>query len=423
MVRPWIRRLGLWGGPTLLLILGWQTWDRREETLLAREAPRFEKRTVNDAGPLGAGAGRYYVAANILVDFRGPGFGLMAAAREALRQGKAPAQTVRDDLAQLAVRFEPTASLMAQAAPLPFGSMNSLESASDQRGHDADNAYAVVMLNRMVQGRMDSAVQDVVSRLRYLRVFDWNVGWSTGADKVFTTASAVNDLSLVLGRVEMTAGQMTALDDALASSFQSDELERVMEHHVEWLNAALAKTWSNPGQLTPLGWPLRPLLRRQARTLMRTLADCREVARRPWPERLTAMRLLTVTPAVGPELLWNPELILGECRSDAELYALGEVKVRSARVALRLERYRLEHGDWPATLDMLGDAQNQALLDPFTGKSLIYRRQPNGFIVYSVGKDLRDDGGALAPVPVPGGTVMSPDTGLAITIHPARAAR
>ena len=135
------------------------------------------------------------------------------------------------------------------------------------------------------------------------------------------------------------------------------------------------------------------------------------------------MRQLTVTPDVGPELLWAPEHFLAECRSDAELYALAEVKVRSARVALRLKRYRRGHGEWPPTLDTLSDAQDQALLDPFTGMPLIYQRRPNGFIVYSVGMDLRDDGGALARIPIPGGSTMSPDVGLAVRIHSGRATR
>lgn len=32
-------------------------------------------------------------------------------------------------------------------------------------------------------------------------------------------------------------------------------------------------------------------------------------------------------------------------------------------------------------------------LDPFTGKDYIYRKKEKGFIVYSVGEDLKDDGG------------------------------
>jgi uncharacterized protein YfaT (DUF1175 family) len=32
-------------------------------------------------------------------------------------------------------------------------------------------------------------------------------------------------------------------------------------------------------------------------------------------------------------------------------------------------------------------------VDPFTGKQLVYRREGEGFVVYSLGSNLKDDGG------------------------------
>jgi len=50
----------------------------------------------------------------------------------------------------------------------------------------------------------------------------------------------------------------------------------------------------------------------------------------------------------------------------------------------------------PKSLDEVESALGRKLLpDPFTGKSLIYRQTPDGYKVYSVGDDKKDDGGQL----------------------------
>ena len=68
--------------------------------------------------------------------------------------------------------------------------------------------------------------------------------------------------------------------------------------------------------------------------------------------------------------------------------------VRCAKVAVGIERYRLNEGHLLADLQMLvGDYTEEVPVDPFTGKGLIYKRQEHQYVVYSVGADLADDGG------------------------------
>ncbi len=65
--------------------------------------------------------------------------------------------------------------------------------------------------------------------------------------------------------------------------------------------------------------------------------------------------------------------------------------VRVARTGLALLQYRQTHGSFPQTLDALRLAD---VTDPFTGKPLFYRRDDKGFILYSVGGDLKDNDGS-----------------------------
>jgi hypothetical protein len=71
-------------------------------------------------------------------------------------------------------------------------------------------------------------------------------------------------------------------------------------------------------------------------------------------------------------------------------------RMRSAAVALACERYRLAHGKWPQRLAELVPAFLQEVpTDPYDGQPIRFRRLSDGVVIYSVGPDGRDNGGAL----------------------------
>ncbi len=66
-----------------------------------------------------------------------------------------------------------------------------------------------------------------------------------------------------------------------------------------------------------------------------------------------------------------------------------------AQTALAVERYRLAEGHLPESLENLVPAYMEAVpKDPFDGRRLRYFTPEKGFVVYSVGDDLTDNGGA-----------------------------
>ena len=71
---------------------------------------------------------------------------------------------------------------------------------------------------------------------------------------------------------------------------------------------------------------------------------------------------------------------------------------RNALVAIfGILRYKQEKGGLPASLGELVVAGylRELPFDPFSGDSLVYRREGEGFVLYSFGSDLKDDGGVL----------------------------
>lgn len=78
----------------------------------------------------------------------------------------------------------------------------------------------------------------------------------------------------------------------------------------------------------------------------------------------------------------------------ARYVARDQTMVNEARIACALERHRLACGKYPETLDALVPRFIDKLpVDVIGGKPLKYRREGNGFKLYSVGWNERDDGG------------------------------
>jgi hypothetical protein len=74
-------------------------------------------------------------------------------------------------------------------------------------------------------------------------------------------------------------------------------------------------------------------------------------------------------------------------------------QARVAQTALAIERYRLVHeGALPENLNALVPGFLPAMpIDPFDGQPLRFQRRPSGYVVFSIGQDTKDNGGAERP--------------------------
>ncbi|MEN6428360.1 MAG: hypothetical protein ABFE13_23680 [Phycisphaerales bacterium] len=89
---------------------------------------------------------------------------------------------------------------------------------------------------------------------------------------------------------------------------------------------------------------------------------------------------------------WNflTSLLTGWGGNDKWYYCRFSGDLKVTRAGLALLQYKQAHGTFPETLDALG---LEGMIDPYTDKPLLYRVQSEGFAVYSVGEDLKDNGG------------------------------
>lgn len=68
------------------------------------------------------------------------------------------------------------------------------------------------------------------------------------------------------------------------------------------------------------------------------------------------------------------------------------------QMLLALQAYKARHGAYPASVEELKTKLGWKLpKDPFSEKDFVYKRRDKGFILYSVGPDMKDDGGQAIP--------------------------
>jgi hypothetical protein len=130
--------------------------------------------------------------------------------------------------------------------------------------------------------------------------------------------------------------------------------------------------------------------------LLQYLTKAVEIAKGPVERYGPAMAELeaTVKDAPGPlAKLFAPAL-----SKIAAAAQRSQANLRCAACALAVERYRQDHRAWPPSLQALVPRYLAQLpKDPFDGAALRFGKHREGVVIYSVGPDGKDNGGAIDP--------------------------
>lgn len=111
-------------------------------------------------------------------------------------------------------------------------------------------------------------------------------------------------------------------------------------------------------------------------------------------DRLKAMTENEAEKASLPRLYLATEIMVPSLQRSVILDQNRIAQVRAARTGLAIERFRWDHDRFPERLEKLVPRYMPALpADPFDGKPLRYRVEPDAVIIYSIGEDGVDDGG------------------------------
>ena len=212
---------------------------------------------------------------------------------------------------------------------------------------------------------------------------------------------AVDDLQLLLSAKSLTADHFGKLDHRLGAFEETFTV-------TPWFlaeRAMLVTTLNNP--------PPAPI---EGARRIQTFLEMLSLPLRPWNDHTKTRVLQAIAPIVdrgdeqGPEVDKHfdecQEEILRLCRRSIPLGFFapsyqGHRKaglrvsqlINMGRLAMRVERYRAEHGSLPEELaDVLDEELPEMPLCPFNGVPFGYYVAENGFVIYDYGRDGLDGG-------------------------------
>jgi hypothetical protein len=136
----------------------------------------------------------------------------------------------------------------------------------------------------------------------------------------------------------------------------------------------------------------RALLKAHA-WLLRYLTEFVEIAKLPIEDQAVPIAKLESGREGAPR---GGQMLAPDVKSVAQTARNSQAMLRTAALALAVERYRSANQRWPTALEELVPTYLKAVaLDPYDGKPLRFKRHDEGVVVYAVGPDRGDNGGSF----------------------------
>lgn len=203
----------------------------------------------------------------------------------------------------------------------------------------------------------------------------------------------------MLPHVDFRPEDLATLQDEVEAMRLEDGFRRAMIGE----RASGIEVFRNPAAQTDMEFDVPTGPRNDDLTLyLQFMDEIIDAARKPWPERLKAtsrvdQRIQARIENGGP--LDNLRyvftfLLLPASNAVVEADGRTQALVRAATVRIALQRYRLEHGQFPESIEQLVPKfLDKVPEDPFDGQPLRYAIRDGEPLVYSVGRDQVDNGG------------------------------
>ena len=148
-----------------------------------------------------------------------------------------------------------------------------------------------------------------------------------------------------------------------------------------------------------LAWVFRPVIVADFLTYLDAMGRYQRLAHLPFHESRPQVRALAdevegLTGVVHP----FSRFMVSNIDEQHKAAAWSGARRECARVAVALRLHRLARGTYPDALAALvPEFLSELPKDPMTGTNLLYRREGQGFVVYSIGLNGKDDGGLDGP--------------------------
>jgi hypothetical protein len=157
----------------------------------------------------------------------------------------------------------------------------------------------------------------------------------------------------------------------------------------------LGSIWEGQHWWEKLGlWLLRPLVKRDLRQTLPGFEFLEAQTRVPYYQSRDALRARDRGLQEKPWYAFPSKMMIYDSEAAFLKVAQIEAIMLANRAGLACRLYKSRTGTYPASLEeLVPGLLNEVPVDPFTGKPFVYRREGEGFIVYSLGSNEKDDGG------------------------------
>lgn len=163
-----------------------------------------------------------------------------------------------------------------------------------------------------------------------------------------------------------------------------EEMEKKMEANIRKYKKRIKDAYLKSGCKSA-----DEFLNQQEFFYLKTMANAISLTKQPYWKVRDELKKLNEEIKNAPVSFDEPifyKIYTQEARIDARLGAV--------EIVLALKIYKDRKGHYPSSLVKLTPRIiNKLPKDPFTGKNYVYRREGDGFIVYSLGDNAKDDGG------------------------------
>ncbi len=137
-----------------------------------------------------------------------------------------------------------------------------------------------------------------------------------------------------------------------------------------------------------------PLMNMDEASYADIMSRCASAAELPYHEAEPLVKAIENDVELLPRARLLSKVLVPALARACEAQARHETMLDLAQLGLLIEQYKAKNGLFPGTLDDIGPELGGSLpVDPYTGGRYHYRPSADTFLLYSVGRNLRDDGG------------------------------
>ncbi len=137
----------------------------------------------------------------------------------------------------------------------------------------------------------------------------------------------------------------------------------------------------------------RPILKKDFTWFLTLMSEIRKYYNLPYYEFALEIKHNPIEKPMPKYCLYTRMTLPAFKKAQHNMVAI-QAYVEICRAGLALKIYKAKNGGYPEELDKLApDILEEIPADPFTGENLIYSKSVDGFILYSLGRNMKDDGG------------------------------